>query len=313
MNRPAADSGTGRRGFASALFSRIWASPYVPLLLAVLFWSGNFIVGRAVAESVPPIGLAFWRWILALLLVLGLGWRHIAKDLPALKASWPMLLVLGVLGVSTFNTFVYYGLHTTTALNALLLQSAMPIVILALTFLLFGERPRIAQAVGVVVSLAGVATIASSGDWSALASLTFNSGDLWVLGAVGSYALYSVLLRKRPSVHPLSFLAAIFALGSLVLVPFYVAEHLMLGPMQPTLETFLALIYVAVFPGFLSYLFFNRGVELAGANTAGHFIHLIPIFGSVLAMLLLGERLAVFHVVGGLLIACGLVLATRGR
>lgn len=314
MNRrPAREGASRQRRHASTLLSRLWSAPYVLLTLAVLFWSGNFIVGRAVTDLVPPVGLAFWRWTVGLLLILLIGRQHVVEDFRALKTSWRILLVLAALGIATFNTFVYLGLHTTTAVNALLLQSAMPVVILTLTFFLFGERPGIAPATGVVISMAGVATVASAGDWSALASLSFNGGDLWVLAAVGAYALYSVLLRKRPTVHPLSFLAATFALGALMLLPLYVYEHIAVAQVRPSAAAFLAIAYVAVFPGVLSYLFFNRGVELAGANAAGHFIHLMPIFGSVLAVLLLGESIAGFHILGGLLIAAGLALAAATR
>jgi len=310
---PASERAPSGRRYVSELRSRVWSAPYILLMLAVLFWSGNFIVGRAATDVVPPVALAFWRWTAGLVIVSAIGWRHVARDFDKLRSSWPILLVLAALGISVFNTFVYIGLHSTTALNALLLQSAMPIVILVLTFLLFGERPGFAPSVGVVVSMAGVATIASAGDWGTLASLSFNAGDLWVLAAVGAYALYSVLLRKRPDVHPLSFVVATFALGALMLLPAYIYEHFVAGPLRPSLSAYLVIAYVAVFPGVLSYLFFNRGVELAGANRAGHFIHLMPIFGSVLAMLLLGESIAAFHVVGGILIAAGLLLAAAGR
>jgi drug/metabolite transporter (DMT)-like permease len=310
---PARESAPRQRGRAPVLLRTLWSAPYILLTLAVLFWSGNFIVGRAVSDLVPPVALAFWRWTAGLVIVLAFGWRHVIADLHKLKASWPILVILAALGIATFNTFVYLGLHTTTALNAVLLQSAMPIVIIVMTFVFFGERPGFAPAVGVAVSMAGVATIASAGDWSALASLTINRGDLWVLAAVGAYALYSVLLRKRPDVHPLSFLAATFALGALMLVPLLVYEHFAIKPLEPSVTAFLAIAYVAVFPAVLSYLFFNRGVELAGANAAGHFIHLIPLFGSALAILLLGESLASFHILGGILIASGLILATVGR
>lgn len=310
---PAPERASSGHRYLAVLRSWLWNAPYVLLMLAVLFWSGNFIVGRAATDVVPPVAMAFWRWTAGLVIVSAIGWRHVVKDFDRLRSSLPILLVLAALGISVFNTFVYIGLHTTTALNALLLQSAMPIVILVLTFLLFGERPRFAPALGVVISMAGVAAIASAGNWETLASLSFNAGDLWVLAAVGAYALYSVLLRKRPDVHPLSFIVATFALGALMLLPAYIHEHVAVQPLQPSLPAFLVVAYIAVFPGILSYLFFNRGVELAGANTAGHFIHLMPIFGSILALLLLGERIAAFHIVGGILIAIGLLLAALGR
>jgi drug/metabolite transporter (DMT)-like permease len=302
---------TPRRHSAIAAFiSRLWGSPYSLLILAVLFWSGNFIVGRAVVGIVPPVALAFWRWTFGLVLVLCFGMSHIRRDAGVIAASWRMLLLLAMLGISAFNTLIYFGLQTTTAVNALLLQSAMPIVILAATYLLYGERPGLSQFAGVLLSLAGIAVIASKGDWQALASLSFNFGDIWVLSAVGAYAFYSALLRKRPSVHPLSFLAATFSLGALMLLPLYVREHLLVAQVQPVASAYLAIAYVAAFPGFLSYLLYNRGVELAGANKAGHFMHLMPILGSLLTIILLGERFAGFHLAGAALIGAGLGLAT---
>lgn len=291
----------------------LWQSPYLLLGLAVLFWSGNFIVGRATAGIVPPIALAFWRWTLGLLLVVGLGSANIRRDWAQLKSHWKILLLLGALGIATFNTFVYLGLQTTTAVNALLLQSAMPVIILAATFLIYGERPAWRQALGVLVSIGGVLAIAAKGDWQTLATLQFNGGDLWVLAAVAAYALYSALLRQRPAVHPLSFLAATFSVGAIMLLPLYIHEHMAIAQVRPVLPAYLAIAYVALFPGFLSYLLYNRGVELVGANTAGHFMHLMPIFGSGLAVLVLGERFAGYHLVGAALIAAGLALATLRR
>jgi drug/metabolite transporter (DMT)-like permease len=200
------ESAPRRCNSLTAFLSSVWKSPYILLTLAVFFWSGNFIVGRAVTGIVPPIALAFWRWTIALLLVLCFGMLELRHNAAALVASWRMLLVLAALGIAAFNTLVYVGLQKTTAVNALLLQSTMPIVILAATLVLYGERPGVRQAVGVVISLAGVAVIASKGNWGTLTALTFNIGDLWVLAAVGAYAVYSALLRTRPAVHPLSFL-----------------------------------------------------------------------------------------------------------
>ncbi len=290
-----------------------WQSAYPMLTLAVLFWSGNFILGRAVSDLVPPIGLAFWRWAGALVLVLILARPFLRADLPALRRHWKMLLALSIFGVAAFNTFVYIGLHTTRAINALMLQSAIPVAIVLCSFLLFGERIGWAQAGGILLSLAGVAMIASRGEPAGLLLLSFNRGDAWVLAAVVSYALYSTLLRRRPAVHPLSFLAATFAVGALLLLPAAVWEHVAVQPMGITAASLLAIAYVAVFPGFLSYLFFNRGVELVGATRSGQFIHLMPVFGSLLAILLLGETFHPFHAAGIALIAGGIALASVGR
>jgi drug/metabolite transporter (DMT)-like permease len=290
-----------------------WNAPYLLLTLAVLFWSGNFIVGRAIAGDVPPVTLAFWRWTIGLVFILALGYRQLRADLPVLWRNWPMVVLLAGIGIAVFNTLVYFGLQSTTAVNGLLLQSAMPLLILMCSFVLFRERPSLNQTVGVLVSIVGVMVIACRGDLAVLVSLSVNMGDVWILVAVLSYAVYSALLRKRPTVAALSFLAATFFLGALMLVPLYAMEMRAGRYIEPVASSYLAILYVAAFPGFLSYLFFNRGVELVGANRAGHFLHLMPVFGSALAILFLGEAIRGFHLAGIALIGGGILFAMLPR
>jgi drug/metabolite transporter (DMT)-like permease len=302
-----------RSGPRPGLVARLWRSPYLLLTLTPLFWSGNFIVGRAVHASIPPVALAFWRWFGALILVIGLALPHLRRDWPILLRHWRMMLVLSALGVSAFNTFVYLGLQSTTAINALLLQSAMPAFILLCSFAVFGERAGPAQLGAILLSLAGVVTIATQGEPLSLVELRLNRGDAWVLAAVIAYAIYSVLLRRRPTVHAVSFLGATFLLGTAILLPFYLAEIAGGATARTEPATFLAILYVAVFPSLLAYLFYNRGVELIGANRAGQFVHLMPAFGSLLAVLFLGESFRLFHAAGIALIGAGILLAARRR
>jgi drug/metabolite transporter (DMT)-like permease len=290
---------------------RLWRTAWLLMLAPPLFWSGNFITGRAVRDAVPPVALAFWRWVGALVIALPLAWPHLRRDLPVLRRHWVVTLVLAATGVGAFNTMVYTGLRTTTALNAVLLQSATPLFILLWAVVLFAVRPALHEAAGIAVSMVGVAVIAGEGSLGRLLSLTLNSGDLWVLGAVASYAFYTALLRRRPPVHPLSFLVASFALGTLVLVPFYLWEMAAGRYIVPGLPAFAAMAYVAVFPSFLAYLAYNRGVELIGPARAGQYIHLMQVFGTLLAVGLLGERFRLFHAAGIGLIGAGLVLAQR--
>lgn len=290
-----------------------WNMPYLLLTLAVLFWSGNFIVGRAVAGDVPPVTLAFWRWTIGLVFILALGHRQLRADLPVLLRAWPVVILLSGLGIAVFNTLVYFGLQSTTAVNGLLLQSAMPLIILLFSFLLFREAPRLNQVIGVIISIIGVLAIACQGDVAVLLSLAVNIGDVWILLAVMSYALYSALLRKRPAVQPFSFFAATFLLGALMLVPLYAMELRAGLRIAPQPGSYLAILYVALFPGFLSYLFYNRGIELVGANRAGHFMHLMPVFGSLLAVGFLGETIQGFHLAGIALIGGGIFFAMLGR
>jgi drug/metabolite transporter (DMT)-like permease len=288
---------------------RLWRSPRLLLASSSLFWAGNFVVGRAVHAAVPPFGLAFWRWIGGLVLVLGFAWPHLRRDAPVLRRHWPMLLLLAGLGVSAYSALIYRGLQSATAINALLLQSAMPLVILVCCFALFGERARPSQLAGIVVSLLGVAVIVTRGMPRLLLAVSLGPGDPWVLLAVLAYALYSALLRKRPPVHPLSFLAASFAFGAALLAPLYAWEHLSGAPTRPSAAGYLAIGYLALFPSCLAYMFYNRGVELIGATRAGQFFHLMPVFGTLLAVMLLGEPFEWYQGLGIALIAVGILLA----
>jgi drug/metabolite transporter (DMT)-like permease len=296
---------------ASAMVA-LAGEPRVLMLLPGLFWAGNAIVARSIAGDVPPIGLAFWRWTAAGVLILPLAWPHLRRDVSVMVRHWPVMLLLTALGISIFNTFLYLGAQTTTAINLVMLQTTMPVVVVIGSFLIFRELLRPLQAVGIVASLAGALTLISHGDPEVLTHLEFKTGDLWMLAAVISYATYTVLLRLRPAVHPLSFACASFLLGATLLLPFYLVETMVWGaPMPVNAQSLLAVGYVAVFASILAYLAFNRIVELVGANTAGLAVHLVPVFGTILAVLLLGERLHPYHAGGIGLIALGLWLATR--
>jgi drug/metabolite transporter (DMT)-like permease len=286
-------------------------NPRFLMLLPGLFWAGNAIVARSVAGEIPPIALAFWRWTAAAILIAPLAWPHLRRDAALMARSWPTMLVLTALGISIFNTFLYLGAQTTTAINIVMLQTAMPIVVVIATFLIFRETLSRNQAVGIAASLAGTLTLISHGDPAILLHLDFKRGDLWMLAAVVSYAVYTALLRLRPPVHGLSFVFATFALGATLLLPFYIAESAWVAPMPVSLHSAAAIGYVAVFASILAYLAFNRTVELVGANTAGLTVHLVPVFGTILAVLLLGEEVHAYHGVGIAPIALGLWLATR--
>lgn len=288
-----------------------WNCGWLLLSLTMLFWAGNSVVGRLVNADIPPIGLAFWRWVAASALILPIAWPHLRDDWAELKRHRILLAVMALLGLAGFNALLYSALHTTTALNTVLLQSATPPLIFLFSFLLFREQVRWAQIAGLVVALAGVAWIVSVGQLETLLSLRLNIGDALMLIAVAGYALYSALLRNKPKVHALSFLAATCTLSILVLAPAYAAEHLSGDVVQPNGQTLAALAYVAIFPSVLAYLFFNRGVEIMGANKAGQFMNLTPAFGALLAGLFLDEHLAIHHGIGFALILAGIVLSSR--
>jgi drug/metabolite transporter (DMT)-like permease len=289
---------------------RVWNSAWPLLILANLFWAGNIVLGRGVTGTVPPIALAFWRWTGAFLVAVGFAWPHLRDDLPILRRHWRMMLLLSATGIATYNTMSYIGLTSTTALNVLLLQSAGPLIIVVWAFGLFGELPTPRQAGGVLLSLIGVAVIAAHGSLADLLHLEVNSGDVWIVAAMLIYGIYAALFRRRPAAHPMSFLVATMGIGSLMILPFYLWELAQGARIINTTSAWLALAYIAVFPSFVAYLFFNRGIELIGATLAGQSWHLMPVFGSILAVLFLGERFYLYHGVGIAMIAGGIALAS---
>jgi drug/metabolite transporter (DMT)-like permease len=295
-----------------AMSRSLWNSAWSLLVLANLFWAGNIVLGRGLAGHVPPITLAYCRWTGAFLIAAGFAWKHLQRDWPVLRRRWRQMLLLAATGIASYNTMSYIGLTGTTALNVLLLQSAMPLIIIVWAFLLFGERPTARQSAGVFLSLVGVAAIAAHGSFRALAALQLNRGDVWIIVAMVIYAPYAVLLRRRPPVHPLSFLVTAMGIGSCMILPFMLWEIAQGGRIEGGLPSWVGIAYTAIFPSFVAYLFFNRGVELAGSALAGQSMHLMPLFGSILAVLFLGEAFRLYHAVGIVLIAAGIVLASAG-
>jgi drug/metabolite transporter (DMT)-like permease len=284
--------------------------PYLFLSLAALFWSGNFVVGRAVHGRIPPVGLAFWRWTVALAILAFVARRDLRAQWRTLLASWRTLLVLGILGVGNFNMFVYVGLGDTTATNALLLQSACPAFIVAIAAATGAGRAAPRQLAGIAISLAGVVAILTRGAPRALAGVSFARGDLWVLAAVLSWAAYTLLLRRRPAgVDPLALLAALVAVGVAWVAPFHALELVRGARMEVDGVTAASVLYVAIFASVLSYWLWNEGVARLGANRAGVFLHLMPAFGSLLAVAFLGESFRWFHAAGLALILAGVFLA----
>lgn len=282
------------------------------LSLCALFWAGNFVLGRAMHEAIPPVGFAFWRWAAASLLILPFAWNAVIRDWPLLRAHLARMVVLALLGVTGFNTLVYNGLQTTTATNSVLIQSTMPVQILLLNAVLFRTGFQARELLSILLSLIGVMLIVGAGRPQDLLSGQWNRGDLWILTAALTWATYSVLLRWRPAgLDPLAFLGFTLIVGWLALLPLYWAETMLVGPVIWTAPVALTIAYVAVFPSVLAYLFWNRGVAAIGANAAGHFIHLMPVFGTALAVAFLDESLLWYHIAGALLVAAGIGMTLR--
>jgi drug/metabolite transporter (DMT)-like permease len=285
--------------------------PYLLLSLTALFWAGNAIVGRLAAGHIPPVTLSFLRWGLAFLLILPWAWPHLKQDWPAIRGHLGLMVLLSLTGIGVFNTMQYWALEYTQALNTLLLQSAAPLIIAVWSLILLGVRLTAAQAFGVLLSLAGVLVIILHGDLTALSKVEFNKGDLIFITALTIFGIYSVLSLKRPQIHGLSFVAFTFGCGAACLTPFLVWELLARPAMELNVNNLLSLIYVAVFPSTLAYLCFNRGVQLIGANRTAPFFHVVPVFGTVLSIIFLGEHPQLFHFVGFALVLSGVFVASR--
>ncbi len=284
------------------------------LCLPPLFWAGNWVVGRAVHGLVPPMTLGFLRWSIAVLVLLPLAWPHLRRDRALLWANRRVLLLLGVLGTALHNAVTYLGLNFTTAMNGLMLNSFLPVMIVAISWLLYRERLRTLQWLGMVVSLAGVIAIIARGDAATLLALSLNPGDLIVVGGMLMWALYTILLKLKPAqLHLLSFLAAIAVVGVLSIAPLAAVEWALGYETRYTAATLAAMVYVGVLPTVAGYILWNRGVAMVGANVAGLFTHLMPVFGALLSWLFLGERLLPFHLAGFALILLGIGLSTHGR
>lgn len=293
------------RSFASG-------NAYLLLTLTMLFWAGNSVVARGVHELVPPLALAWLRWTIAFAIILPFAWPHLKADRQIITEKWRILALLGGLGAGLFISLYYVGLSKTTAINGLIINSAVPILIPIAAFFIYRDRLTFIQTLGIGLSFFGVFVVLVRGDFSLITSLDVHEGDIWVLAAMGVWAVYTALLREQPRVHWLSFAAITFFVASTLLFPLFVVEHLFWKQINPTQEAILAVAYVSVFPSILSQTFYIQGVRLIGGNRAGAFMHLIPMFGAVLAVLFLGEELHIYHLNGFVLILAGVWLAARG-
>jgi drug/metabolite transporter (DMT)-like permease len=288
--------------------------PYLALLVTALLWSGNWIVGRAIYQDVPPVALAFLRWVLAAVVFLPFVARGLWEQRAVVAGEWKRLAVFSLIGVTAFNALVYYGLRTTTSINGSLLNAGVPIFIIVISWAGLGERNSWRQGIGVAVSLVGAVTIISRGDMRALVALDLGAGDLVIFFAIFLWALYSVLLRHWPSaLTPLNFLAAIMVGGIAMLLPAFVIERWLGGEINLTARSVGGIAYLAFFASIGAYICWNFGVRAIGAGKASLFLHLIPAFATVLAMIMLGEVLRLYHLAGVGLILAGIYVATAKR
>lgn len=285
--------------------------PYLLLILTTLFWSGNFVLSRGMHAAIPPLGLSFWRWLVALAILATFGLSHlIAQRKIARRHLW-FLVSQGLLGVAGFNTLVYLAMQSTTAINAVLVNSCIPVLIAVCSWLLYRDRLTLRQCLGVVLSLAGVMLIIARGDIRHLLAVDFNRGDILVLAAACCWALYSANLKRYPKeLHPFAYQVAIVISGLVILTPLYGWELASGRTFTLNLATTVTILYVAIFASILAFIFWNTAVRTIGANKAGPFIHLMPVFSTILAVVFLGEKLYSYHGWGIALICAGIVMTT---
>ena len=283
---------------------------YIFLVLAVLFWSGNFITGRYISTSIEPMQLSFYRWFFVLVLLLPYIFINYKDLILGFKKDSLLLVVFGAFGIAGFNTFLYYGLQTTSATNALLINSSTPIFIILISNIIFRIAITKIQILGVVLSTLGVLYLILKGDINHILELNFTPGDLWILLAALDWAIYSVLLKFKPKdLSSFSFLTITSFIGVMILyIAFILQGYSLEFSFLSNKEVLYSLIYIVIFPSILSFYFWNMATIEIGANKAGQSAHLMPIFGAILAYIFLGEVLEFYHIVGIVLIAIGIYL-----
>lgn len=284
-----------------------------PLLLGLssLLWGGNFVVGRAASASIPPIALSFYRWLTALIVLAVIAgpatWR--ARHELLRRLLW--LLMASFTGVLIFHTFVYTGLHTTTAINASLIVATSPVVFPLVVYLAYREQISTREGIGIIATMLGVGIVLTRGDLGQVAGVRFAVGDLLILGAVVAWAVYSVGLRHKPDVAPAVLVTAIAGAGTVMILPFYLWEAASVGGFVWNVPNIATILYVGIFASVIAYLTWNDGVLQIGPTKAGPYLNLMPLFSAILAVAFLGESIEVFHIVGAAFIGAGLWISTR--
>jgi len=282
---------------------------YFFLILAILFWSGNFILGRFVHADIDPMTLSLFRWSIVLVLLSPYIFVKRVNIFSAIRNNFLILFILGVLGISGFNTVLYYGLQYTTATNSLLINSSIPLIIILLNFFIFKSPLSKYQFLGIILSTIGVIFLVIKGDVSNLLNLEFNKGDFLIIVSSLIWALYSILIKYKPKdLNPFEFISAITLLGVIVLfIVYYSTGHsLHLSSFIYDVKIYYVVLYMAIFPSLLSFYFWNKGIFEIGANKTGQFTHIMPIFGIFLAYFILNESIEIYHLYGILLIGMGI-------
>ena len=292
----------------SQILSRAYSSAPFLLFLATLGWGSNTIASRLAVGEVSPMLLIFFRWGFVVVILLGLYWRQMIDEWPIIRPRLKWLLIMGGCGLSLFNAFFYIAAHSTTAVNLGIIQSTMPGMILLGSFMFFGDRINRLQFSGLLLTLLGVGVIVTQGSLEQLMQLTFNHGDLLMIFACSFYAMYTVGLKSRPKISGMVMLAYFSVAAFLMTIPLMIFESFIYGTVMPGVKGFAIVFYIAIVPSFLSQIFFMRGVDLIGPGSAGLYANLVPIFSAIMAVLLLSEDFALFHLAAMLLVFGGIGL-----
>jgi len=284
---------------------------YTLIILCVLFWSGNFIIGRYVKDDIEPFEMVFFRWGFTLVLISPILLYNYKRIINSIKNNFFVLFVLSLLGISLFNTLLYVGLNTTTSTNALIINSSIPMLILVFSFLLFKTKIKSVQILGILISSIGVLYLILKGQFENITLLEFTSGDLWVILSSISWALYSTMVKLKPKdISDMEYFSVIVLFGFIILLPIYLLQGYSLNhEIELIKNNYDVFIYISVFTSVISYYFWHQGIKYIGAAKTGQFTHLMPIFGTILAYIFLDEVLEYFHIIGAVLIALGIYLS----
>ena len=289
----------------------LYSQPYLLLFLATLFWAGNAIAGKLAVGHISPFLLTSLRWLVASIIVLPFALNYLRNDWALVRSRLVFLLLLAILGFTAFNNLMYSALQTTTAMNAAIIQAALPASIFVLNFTFFRLSVTKYQLLGFPIAVLGVVAIVAQGRWQLLLELRFVAGDLLMLLAITFYGVYSVMLSKKPAIHWLSLISVLSLAAFFSSLPFSIFESLTERLILPDQTGWLVVLYAALCPSLLSQVFWIRGIELIGSNASSLFINLVPILGTLLAVIMLDEIPHWYHVLGLVLIISGIVLAQR--
>jgi len=291
----------------------LWARPNLLLVLTTLMWAGNAVASRIAVGEIGPMTLTSLRWVAVCLIMPVIFRRELVEHWPVIRANLRLMVLMGCLGFTAFNTLMYVAAHHTSAINIGIVQGAIPVFVLIGALIVFGTRVRLVQAAGVAVTIVGVVMVAARGDLAVLATLAVNMGDVLMVIACVFYAGYTVALRGRPAIPGLVFFTALAVIACIVSLPLMIAEVATVPGAWPSLTGWLVVLYVAAFPSLLSQIFFIRGVELIGPGRAGIFVNLVPVFAPILAVVVLAEPFHWFHAAALALVLGGIWLAERGK